>query len=73
MQDAIPPWLQKPTYVEFASSISDLEVDSLDIWKFTKNEKYECLFCNKEFSSGEKLHNHKEKMHDIKITSAKYA
>lgn len=40
MQDAIPPWLQKPTYVEFASSISDLEVDSLDIWKFTKNEKY---------------------------------
>lgn len=31
MQDAIPPWLQKPTYVEFASSISDLEVDSLDM------------------------------------------
>lgn len=31
MKDAMRPWLQKPTYVKFASSLSDLEVDSLDI------------------------------------------
>lgn len=34
--------------------------------KIHKNEKYSCEFCNKEFSSAEKLHNHKERMHDIK-------
>lgn len=31
MQDAMRPKLQKTIYVNFASSLSDLEVDSIDM------------------------------------------
>lgn len=41
--------------------------------KIHQNETHSCECWNKEFNSTEKYHNHKEKMHDFKITGAKYA
>lgn len=74
MQDAMRPWLQKHMLnLLQCLSLFDLEVDSLDIWKFPKIKNIHANFATNFFAQPRNFIITRKDCMILKITGAKYA